>query len=186
MNRLSALAGIVAALLAMGWLNLRWLDRPLNLSPIVSERPAPATGLDGAPQEPAGSVPELRAGMTEALLRPLFHANRRPFTPPPVEAAAPPPEVEVPPLEALAEPEQLPAPQARPELRLAGVSLSGTARRALLGSSGGSEMRWYSQGDSVDGWVVASITNGAVILASGEQSFTVALYPSSAPGGGGQ
>lgn len=181
MIRLPVFAGFVATLLTMCWLNLRWLEQPLDLSAILSDKPATVAGLDGAGPVPDGALPDLRGGTTEALLRPLFHADRRPFAPPPVETAAPVAEAEMLP-EPVAEPQPVAAPLERPQVRLAGVSLSGATRRALLGAADGAEMRWYLQGETVGGWVVAAIGREAVTLASGEQSVMLPLYPSSAPG----
>lgn len=180
MTRLPLFAGFVVTLLAMGWLNLRWLEQPLDLSAIASDKPATVADLDAGPV-PDGTVPGLRSGTAEALLRPLFHADRRPFTPPPVAAAAPPADAEMPP-ELVAEPEPAAVPLPPPEVRLAGVSLSGAARRALLGAADGAEMRWYVLGETVGGWVVAAISKEAVTLASGERSVLLPLYPSSTPG----
>jgi hypothetical protein len=177
MSKPSALTGIVLALLAMGWLNLHWLERPLDLSPIISDKPASVASLDGASHAPDGALPGLRDGMAEALLRPLFHTSRRPFTPPPVEIVAAPAEAEAPPPEPFSEPVPTADLSSRPELSLSGISLSGTARRALLGAAGGNDIRWYAQGDTIAGWVVAAISKEAVTLASGERRLTLSLYP---------
>jgi hypothetical protein len=181
MNRLLALAAIAITLLAMGWLNFHWSRTPLDLSPIVVERvlqPASA----GQASDIVASRSE-RYEITETLLRPLFHSNRRPFEPAPapvvdlaVDEEAPLPVAE----------QEIPIPTNRPELRLAGISVSGNRKRALLGLASSPEIRWYSQGENVDGWVVASITHETVTLESGGQSFVMPLYPPSMPGSGEQ
>lgn len=182
MKRLVALAAMAALLAAMGWLNLRWLEKPVSLSPIVSPNASPALDLD-APAEADGSGPGKPHEITETLLRPLFHANRRPFVPPAVAVAAAPVVDEEANPSPQAEVDETP-PETRPDLRLAGVSISGGNRRALLGPAEGTEVRWYTQGDDLGGWIVASITSQTVTLASGDRSFTVPLYPSSGAGSG--
>src|SRR5687768_4968411 len=119
MKRLFALAAMAVLLAAMGWLNLRWLEKPAALSPIVSQNASPALDLD-APADADGSRPGKPDETTETLLRPLFHANRRPFVPPPVAVVAAP----------VVDEEGIPAPptaieearpETRPDLRLAGI-----------------------------------------------------------------
>jgi len=170
---------MAAALAAMGWLNLYWVRTPLDLSPVGSEK---ATGQaewnDAKPAAPPEPAQELSGQVSEALLRPLFHASRRPF-----EMAAPEPVNPEPVPEAIAmQPE--PTAAAPPELRLAGVSLSGSRKQALIVAVQTSEARWYSAGETVEGWTIASVTSAEVTLANSGQSITVGLYPSSNQDGG--
>lgn len=182
MNRPVALAGMAAILCAMGWLNYRWMERPVSLSPIVSQAGAPALNPDNTLVESGGNTPELR--ITETLLRPLFHASRRPFVPPPpVEVAAPVVNDEVALLPAAEQPPAV-QPETRPDVKLSGISISGGTKRALLRLAENPDVRWYSEGDTLEGWIVASITNQAVTMARNEKTFVVPLYPAS--GGGGQ
>jgi hypothetical protein len=181
MNRLLALAAIAITLPVLGWLNHHWSKTPLDLSPIVVESVLQPDSA-GQASDAAASSSE-RYEITETLLRPLFHSNRRPFEPAPALVVDPAFDEEA--LPPVAE-EEMPMPTSKPELRLAGISLSGSRKRALLGLAGSPQIRWYSQGENVDGWVVAAITHETVTLESGGQSLTVRLYPSSVPGGGAQ
>ena len=179
MRRRLALTGMAAIIGATGWLNHRWMVRPVDVSPIVSQTGAPALSLEKSPVKQGGSAPELQ--VSETLLRPLFHVGRRPFVPPPppevtasvVEEEQMPPPVEVPPV-------------VQPDLRLAGVSNAGGTKRVLLGLAESSDVRWYAEGDNLEGWIVASITNQTVTMARDEVTFVVSLYPTSDGRGGEQ
>lgn len=178
MKRAVLLPAIAAALAAMAWVNLHWSETPLDISPIVSARPAGEAAPADATGDGLDPVGATATEVTQSLMRPLFHASRRPFQPPPPQ---PEPVAEAAP--AVVEVEAVPPPpEPAPQFRLAGISLSGSARRALLGPVAGPDMRWYEQGDNIDGWTVASITSETVTLAGYDKTFTVPLY---APAGGG-
>jgi hypothetical protein len=169
---------LVAASAAMVFLNIHWWRTPPDLSPI---EPNNAVNLsypqvaDGDADQPDR---ELALAPVESLLRPLFHAMRRPFVPPPVEPVEeefveePPPPLEI-------EPESVVA-ETMPDLRLAGISLTSDRSRALIGPAKGGDFRWYGRGEEVSGWTVVSITRAAVTLESGGRNLTVSLY-SAAP-----
>lgn len=167
-----ALSGLLAGMIA---LNLRWANAQIDLTPLSAR-----TVADNAPAD--ASIADAQSGLPtfdleEALQRPLFHADRRPFSPPPPEPT-PEPVLEVAPPQPVAEA----VPPAPPlEMRLAGVSLSGDQRRALLGPASGADLRWYAEGQSVEGWTLSDISSQDVHFTNGERSVRFKLYPGAQP-----
>lgn len=166
-----AIGGIAVLLLAMGWVNTKWLDQPIDIFPITVSREATDLKSANSDQQVPGS-PQGGEQIGETFLRPLFYPSRRPFEP----APAP---VEVLAVEEVIEPAPVDAPSipSLPTMRLVGISLAGSQRRALLGVADGTAVRWYSPGDNVEGWVLSAINQDTVILASGSDNFQLALYP---------
>jgi hypothetical protein len=177
MSRLFMSVGIAAVLSATAWLNLHWAETTLDISPIVVKSAPAVLDANGNPDDVLNAALAPGADLSETLSRPLFHQSRRPFTPAPVADLTPVVVEEIPKTQSV-EGQQ----RAVPELRLAGISISGDGAHALLGPANGAEMRWYSQGDDVDGWSIAEITSEAVTLAIGESAFIVSLYPPAARG----
>lgn len=177
-SRWTALAAM-AALVGFAWLNLNWIETPLDLSPLAPPAAAPSKPLQSASDAPnREALADSQAELSESLSRPLFHVSRRPFvpaSPEQEEAQAPVEEVE----EVV---EQTEPPPALPELRLAGVSASGERKRALIGEADGPDLHWLALGDSIAGWRVDAITASTVVLTSGDQRVTVALYSTSEDG----
>ncbi|MCV3243106.1 hypothetical protein [Mesorhizobium sp. ZC-5] len=169
---------------AMGWLNHRWMERPVDVSAVISEAGSPALQPDSSLFNGSDNLPQLQA--TETLLRPLFHANRRPFVAPPPEVTAAPVVGDEVALLAGAESEPPTQPEPKPNLMLVGISISGGTKSALLGLVENPDVRWYSEGDNLDGWILASINNQAVTMARDEETFMVTLYPISGGPGDGQ
>lgn len=104
---------------------------------------------------------------TQALSRPLFSSDRREFVEPQIQ-----------------EPETTPEPppvvssySAVPAVTLVGTRLIGDTNSALVMSSSGEEPNWLVVGDLVAGWTISEISSSRIVLASGEQSISVELYP---------
>jgi hypothetical protein len=178
MIRKAALGLIAFLLLIMGWVNINWMEEPVDISPLVVKKDVTGDRNTLSRQENPG-LPETREEISETFRRPLFYPSRRPFEP------APPP-VEVQSAEEVMEPLPVVEPVAPtlPALRLAGISLSGSQRRALLGAADGTVVRWYSAGDNIEGWVLSAINKETVTLASGNDNFRLSLYPDSHSGNG--
>lgn len=166
------LAGMLAGLVG---LNVRWITTPIDLAPLAAR-----AAVDNAPAE--ASVAESQSGLPaldveEALRRPLFHADRRPFSPSAPEPK-PEPVAEIPQPPPAAEPAP---PVLAPELRLAGVSLSGQRKRALLGPASSTDVRWYAEGQTIEGWTLTDISGQTVQFTNGGRSVSFKLYPGALP-----
>ncbi|MCR4265790.1 hypothetical protein [Nitratireductor sp. ZSWI3] len=180
---------VVAAILVSGLLNLYWLQVPLDLSPIQPDRKID-TAAFGAPSlnHSATEESELLSSFSEALLRPLFHATRRPFEAPPETVESSPDAFElqgtISEAETFADVQEHPEQVASADIKLSGVSLSNGGKRALLSTSTSEDIRWLSEGDDIADWIIISITSDDVTLAKGEQRATLKLYPPSGSGTG--
>jgi len=108
---------------------------------------------------------------SEALARPLFSPERRPFVPQAVmpEAALPdvPGAVEA-------------APRPEP-LSVVGVFIHGTGRRALLVSPSRPEGEWLRVGSKIAGWEVMRIERNSVALAQSGDALTLQLNVDNTP-----
>lgn len=175
-GRLLLPAGMLLAFAGMVWLNLSWSEAELDLSPIALST-APVANAEGSGAGSASSAASANppTEVSESLSRPLFHASRRPFVRPPPEPTSQP---AVEPPVAAVEPAP---PPALPELRLAGLSSAGERKSALLGRADAPDLQWVQLGDSIAGWRIDAITASSVVLVSGDQRFTMALYPDHQP-----
>jgi hypothetical protein len=154
---LLALCAVVAALGLVNW----WV---IGLEP---ELPSAAAGT--APGAPATPVPGPRpvddrplSDFAEILRRPLFTSSRSPFP-------------------ARAEPSRLPS-----DIRLTGIAIDASKKQALLRTPQQPQGRWVEEGHSIDGWLLRSVRDDAVILASGQQTRELRLYPTQGPSPGQQ
>ena len=152
-----ALAAIVAALLVLNWY---LLVSPVDTSPIApAANPANrerggsnlTTPLDGKPA----------SAFSEFVQRPLFNSNRRPVDRP--------------------KPEVLSAPTTPAgrfvDLRLVGVSKSAsTPGRALLRFAGEQAGHWITEGETVNGWKLRSVSEQSVVVESGGISHELLLW----------
>jgi hypothetical protein len=104
---------------------------------------------------------------TQALSRPLFSSDRREFIEPEVQ-------------EQQAAPEPPPVAStysAMPVVTLVGTRLIDNTNSALVVSSEGEEPNWLVVGDLISGWTISEISSSRIVLASGDQSISVELYP---------
>jgi general secretion pathway protein N len=127
------------------------VEHALSSGAAARETPAPAriAGNDPRPSAASFEPPPLSTFGT-IVARPLFAPSRRP--PLPAEAAVPAP------------------PSVRPEpgqLRLRGVAVAGGHRGALIERSTTGELLRVAENQSIDGWLVASITPRDVVLEQG-------------------
>ena len=110
------------------------------------------------------------ATLDEALNRPLFQKNRRPFVPQPVPAEpvpAPQPIVEV------ASP---PTTADASQLLLKGLLLTPNQGRALIATTDAPEGVWVEAGAIISGWTVKSLSPHGVLLAAGGTEALLKLY----------
>jgi hypothetical protein len=138
---------------------------------VIQLDPAPAAAGERMVLASTGSVPvslgapsEERAlsDFDEVVRRPVFTASRRPFVQP--------------------EPARREATRVLPppDLRLMGVALDGNRKQALLRTGQQPRARWVDEGETIEGgWVLRTVQADAAVLASGQQTHEVRLYPSS-------
>jgi type II secretory pathway component PulC len=100
----------------------------------------------------------------ETLSRPVFFKDHkalyaataaRASSPPSVGMAAPPPE---------------------PELKLAGVVVTGDLRRAYLVLKSGGDGIWVEEGEEIRGWRINAITRNGLTLQSDSHTKQLMLY----------
>ncbi len=112
------------------------------------------------------AAPPALAALAETLARPLFVPNRRP---------APAPAATADPASAAAASEDPP-----PASRLIAVAMGpGRAAAVLQLRAGGTAV--LMRGEALDGWTLAEIAPGQVVLRNGERAATLALPPGFAP-----
>lgn len=122
------------------------------LAPTVTAAPPNAQPLEFTERPEPPRTPRDDA-VDEIAARPLFSADRRPYEPPP-------------------EPVQEVVPTAIPSvpLELAGIFVSEADKAALvLVSDNGNPPAWLREGQSIEGWRVATIEQDRVLLRQGEQ-----------------
>lgn len=148
------LLGLCAGVAALGLVNW-WV---IGLEPGL---PPAAAGT-----APAGATPAAISGLlrpvddrplsdfAETLRRPLFIASRSPFGP------------------GRAEPSQLPL-----DIRVTGIAIDAVKKQVLLQTPRHPQGQWVEEGHSIDGWLLRSVRDDAVILASGQQTRELRLYP---------
>lgn len=139
-------------------------------------RPAPAASKPAPRGNPLWSVP--LSALTGTQERPIFSATRRP--PPRAVAAVPAEEAQTPP----------PKPvEALPPLMLVGAVVGEGDAIAILVNRTDQKIIRLRQGESLDGWSLASVQPREVTLKQGDRSEVLALQrpeaasaPASAPG----
>jgi hypothetical protein len=151
---------LCALVAALGYVN--W--RVLQLEPVAS----PAEGRIELAS--VSAMPDLQLGPSEQpalsdfdgiVRRPLFNASRRPF----VQSEPP----------AAREPARAPPPP--PDLRLVGVAIEADRKQALLRTGQQPVARWVKEGESIDGWLLRSVRADVAVIASGERTHELRLYP---------
>jgi hypothetical protein len=150
------LCAVVAALAATNW----W---------VLQFDPAPAPAGGRIMLASAGTIPvtlsrpseeSALSEFDEIVRRPVFAASRRPFVPSAPTAVQPPARA-LPP----------------PDVRVIGISINAGKKQALLRSAQQPRGRWIGEGESIDGWVLRNVRADAVVIASGQQSHELRLYP---------
>ena len=140
----TALAAVVGLELSSG----------VSIAPQVTAAPAPLA--EAAPAAQRFEAPPEDA-FDEIVLRPLFFESRRPFVPPPADAAA----AEAPPAEALA-------------VELVGTLVTDQGRAALVQPEGG-EAVWRRKGEKIAGWELRKIESDQITLRLGDETTTLTL-----------
>jgi hypothetical protein len=147
---------------ALGYVNWRVLQlEPAAAAPaegrIVLASTTAVPALDPAPTS------RTLSDFDEIVRRPVFNASRRPFVVP----------------EPTVRETAAPAPLPPPDMRLIGVAIDGSKKRALLRNGKQPNGHWVQEGESIEGWQVRSVRSDAVIVASGQQAHELRLYPAS-------
>jgi len=147
---LGTLCAVVVALGVVNW----WVMglEPGLPSAVASNAPAGVGATLVPGPRPADDRP--LSDFAEILRRPLFTSSRSPFESGP------------------ARPESLPS-----DMRLTGIAIDASKKQALLRTPQQPQGRWVEEGDSIDGWLLRSIRNDAVVLVSGQQTRELHLYP---------
>lgn len=171
-------AVLTGARLPSGWAALSWriVLMLIGLTVLADELWNPPTRPQTAGTDPVANATQFVKGTASSVQeefgviteRPLFHANRQPWTPPPPEprqtiATAPPPAP--------------PAPPRQPfgNYVLIGTMTSGTERIALLRPPNGSRTVILREGQSVDGWTLRSVSEDRARFESGSSVHELAI-----------
>lgn len=101
----------------------------------------------------------------ETLARPVFSKARSPYRPEP-------PRRQSPAIKSVAKPR----PMVDAGITMAGVILSGGARKAYLLNRNGRHGVWVSEGDTISGWKVQSVDHASVTLKQNDRTIEVLLY----------
>jgi hypothetical protein len=148
-------AGVTALALVNWWVMGLEPAPPFTVASSADTPEAPVFG-----QQPIDPLP--LSDFEEIVRRPVFSASRSPFVVPTERA-------------------QTLAGLRSPDLRLAGVAIDTNKKRALLRTTQQPQGRWVEQGDSIEGWLLQSVREDAVIVASGQQTHELRLYPAQGP-----
>jgi hypothetical protein len=159
-----ALGAVMAALAYVNW----WVLQLEPDSAPIAERPVLASLTSTAVEEVRPIDDRSVSDFDEIVRRPVFTASRRPFV-------APEPNVR--------EPVRLLPP---PDLKLLGVTIDASRKQALLRTAQQPQGRWISEGESVEGWHLRSVRDDAAIIASGQQTHELRLYPTLGRSNGNQ
>jgi hypothetical protein len=148
---LLVLCGVVAAL---GFVNWRVME--LEPMPPLAEAGGARAESPAAPvSSPQPVDHDPLSAFDEMVRRPVFTASRSPFAPT----------------------QSTPDLAGPPDIRLTGVAIDASKKRALLRSPQQPQGRWVEQGQSIDGWELQSVRDDAVVITSGQQIHELRLYP---------
>lgn len=155
----AALMCLNAGLIAFGLISI---TETAPTDSVATARPGTAPPLDAPLAQAKKTLEALNDDPT--LIRPIFFASRKPFEPPPAQAATPPaPAARLPPSD--------------PALVVDGIVLTRKARRAYLRRPAEAEGRWQEAGQVIDGWTVAEIDRAGIVLEQSGRRFPIQLYP---------
>lgn len=134
------------------------------LATLLAGGPAHAQLVDAGVGNPLAAIPA--ESVRDALSRPLFSPNRRPPSPLARPLASPEPVV--------------PLPSAD-QFRLLGTLVGPSAASAVILDTTSGTARTLTQGESVNGWRLASIEPALVRLEQGPRNVTLALFRPGVP-----
>lgn len=141
--------------------------------PYLETRPilpwSPATEPSASAENPNNLVGLL----DQALQRPIFRENRRPFNPT-LQVTNPQPTASLPDQQILIMP-NTPPPDTS-QLSLKGIAINATKNLVLISSTDTPDGTWLALGDLVLGWKIAVIQKNFVHLEHGEQKVVLSLY----------
>lgn len=101
----------------------------------------------------------------QALARPIFFKDRRPYKPPPPKQ---------PPPMKITKPQ--PPPVTKPDFRLMGIAIISETRRVFLLSPEHQDGVWVKEGEVIEGWRIRQITSNTVTVNKSGRSFDLFLY----------
>lgn len=137
---------------------------------VVGLEPGTPTAAIGADTKVAAPVsiappPDVTplSEFAEIVRRPLFSADRRAFFQPGATSVP------------------LVSAERPPEFRLTGVAIVAQRRQALLQAPGQPQAQWIEEGGRIDGWLLQSVRDNAVILIAGQRQYELRLYPAHSP-----
>jgi hypothetical protein len=171
MSRTYVFVGGLAALAALGAVNVLMAREPLEAAPLVTAANAvEVNALSG--DEPAIEARSFSVRHTRD--RPLFSATRRVYVAPP---PAPPAAKTAPPKpkKAKAPPPAPPAPP--PSIRLHGVKITPDGSFALVSQGNSRWPEWLPEGTDIRGWSLSAIRPAGVEISSGNRQQMIELHP---------
>lgn len=161
---LSAVLGLlIIGLGVLGWFASR-LELDVSGVPPALDKGLEREAFDLGPGNGADEKPIAQFSAT--IARPLFHASRRPLE---VPVVAPPEALKV---------ARAPAPDAE-GLKLVGVMQVGSTKRALIRTAEEPQGRWVAVGDTIAGWKLTAVGDGAVKLEASGYLHELKLHGSS-------
>ncbi len=165
-----ALFGFILAAVVMA--NLYMAAQPVDVSGI-SPKNRPTNQLAGAGASEAGNGTDHIEALTfvQTFSRPLFSQDRRKFQPPKAKPKPKPKKV------AKKQPAKKPARP--PDFRLIGVSIVGTAARALIVGDSTEGPEWIAEGDAIAEWTLTKVHDQSILVTQGEMEVMIELYPQS-------
>jgi hypothetical protein len=156
--------------------NLYLFFTPLEISPILKS--SPVDFMSPNTNEISNFKEDKALLLVHSQTRPLFSPTRRPWVGP---ASEPAPEPAPPAIEAIAIEPVINVDLQPPDVALIGIQKTPDGAKALLLKAGSADAVWFKSGGRIDEWTIATIENGMVELANGNQKIKLELYPNSTP-----
>lgn len=148
------------------YLNCDLIRNPVDLSALTDDVNVIKKEIHGV--EELGVISESQHRSGDALNRPLFNVNRRPFlvkaVVPPIEEAQPIPDVQ-----------QETAPPYL-GLKLVGTRNINGVRSALIQGEEGGQPVWVAEGETVAGWTLTKSDSNASHFTQGSHNIVFQLY----------
>ncbi|MEX0347706.1 MAG: hypothetical protein AB3N20_22485 [Rhizobiaceae bacterium] len=172
MKTLTAIVLFGSILAALAMANLYMAAKPVDASGI-SPKTRPVDQLAGAGVGEAGNGTDHIEALTfvQTFSRPLFSQDRRKYQPPKAKPKPKPKKV--------AKKQPVKKPARPPDFRLMGVSIVGTAARALIVGGSTDGPQWIAEGDAISEWTLTKVHDQSILVTQGEMEVMIELYPQS-------
>jgi hypothetical protein len=158
---------LTAAGLAGSWWVMQLPDVDVTHRKILKWQPADSFSVVASADAPNQTT------LSEAITRPLFRSNRKPFDPTP---PAPEPAPVLPQPEPVAVATPAPPPPDTSQLILKGLALNAGKLQALIATPEKPDGEWYAVGAEILGWKIIGLDANTVSLAFNDQKATLSLY----------